>query len=69
LILKQITDQPVTSLDSETLKLIHDLEVQRVELESQYEKLRHLWAQSEVANYKYTGLYDFTPTGYFMLSR
>ncbi len=69
MILKQITDQPVTSLDSETLKLIHDLELQRVELESQYEKLRHLWAQSEVANYKYTGLYDFTPTGYFMLSR
>lgn len=38
------------------------------DLEIQNEELRHLWAKTEVLNDKYTGLYDFTPTGYFMLS-
>ena len=53
----------------EMRKVIHELEVHQVELEIQNDELRHLWAKAEVVNDKYTGLYDFTPTGYFMLSR
>ncbi|MEI6683701.1 MAG: PAS domain S-box protein [Bacteroidota bacterium] len=37
-------------------------------LEQQNDDLRHLWAQAEVANDKYTGIYDLSPTGYFILS-
>jgi signal transduction histidine kinase len=53
----------------ETLKLIHELEVHQIELELQNEELRHAWAMTEAANDKYTGLYDFAPSGYFTLSK
>ena len=56
-------------LDTGMLKLIQELRAHQVELEKQNEDLRHLWAQTEIVNDKYTGLYDFTPTGYFILSR
>ena len=55
--------------EAEALERISDLEEHLRELEAQNEELRHLWAATEVLNDKYTGLYDFTPTGYFMLSR
>ncbi|MFZ4522170.1 MAG: PAS domain S-box protein [Bacteroidales bacterium] len=55
--------------ETELLKLMHSLELQQKELELQNEELRHLWAKTEVINDKYSGLYDFTPTGYFMLSQ
>ncbi len=48
---------------------IKTLRQKAADLEIQNEELRHLWAKTEVLNDKYTGLYDFTPTGYFMLSR
>ncbi|MCX6306847.1 MAG: PAS domain S-box protein [Bacteroidetes bacterium] len=52
----------------EVRDLIHELELHQIELELQNEELRHLWAQTEVVNNKYTGLYDFIPSGYFLLS-
>jgi PAS domain S-box-containing protein len=58
-----------TYSQAEMLQLIHDLELSRKELEHENEELRHLWAKTEIANDKYTGLYDFTPTAYFILSR
>jgi len=54
--------------ESQYAEVIRELEVYQIELELQNEALRHLWAKTEVINDKYTGLFDFTPTGYFMLS-
>jgi hypothetical protein len=53
----------------DSLKLIHELEVHQIELELQNEELV-LAKQREldVAEDKYTILYDFAPTGYFTLS-
>jgi PAS domain S-box-containing protein len=55
--------------ETETRNALYELEVRQIELELQNEELRHLWAKTEVINDKYTGLFDFTPTGYFMLSQ
>ncbi|MBG6111025.1 PAS domain S-box-containing protein [Flavobacterium sp. CG_9.10] len=51
-----------------TLKLIHELEVHQIELEMQNEELLLAKEQAEIANGKYTELYDFAPSGYFTLS-
>jgi PAS domain S-box-containing protein len=55
--------------EAEVSNALYELEVHQIELEIQNEELRHLWAKTEVINDKYTGLFDFTPTGYFMLSQ
>jgi PAS domain S-box-containing protein len=54
--------------ETESLKLIHELEVHQIELELQNVELRHAWAVAEVANDKYIGLYNLAPSGYFTLS-
>ncbi len=60
----------VTQLtETETLKLIHELEVHQIELELQNEEL--MLAKKlveEAATEKYAELYDFAPSGYFTLS-
>ncbi|MEI8005000.1 MAG: PAS domain S-box protein [Bacteroidota bacterium] len=53
----------------ETQKLIAELEVRQIELELQKVELRHAWAMAEVASDKFTKLYNFSPTGYFSLSK
>ncbi|MCX6268634.1 MAG: PAS domain S-box protein [Bacteroidetes bacterium] len=69
-LLKQKPSKDYSQLSkTETHEIIHELELRLTELEIQNEELRHLWAQTEVVNDKYTGLYDFTSTGYFMLSQ
>ena len=55
--------------ETDTLKLIHELEVHQIELKMQNDELRHAWAKSEISTVKYTELYDFAPSGYFTLSR
>jgi len=59
----------IKSLDTETLKLIHDLEVYKIELELQNEELVKGKLQAESAANKYSELYDFAPSGYFTLSK
>ena len=59
----------IKSLDTETLKLIHELEVHQMELEMQNEELVQTKLQAESAADKYSELYDFAPTGYFILSQ
>jgi len=64
--------KPVSEFDSSTseiLKLIHELEVQKVELVMQNDELIHAKLQSEQLANKYAELYDFAPTGYFTLSK
>lgn len=53
---------------TETLKLIHELEVHQIELELQNEELKLAKEQAEVISEKYAELYDFAPSGYFTLS-
>jgi len=49
------------------LKLLHSLEVHKIELELQNEELRLARDQAEKATQKFTELYDLAPTGYFTL--
>ncbi len=53
----------------EALRLLHELEVHRIELEMQNAELRHARDELETALEKYTDLYDFAPVGYFTLDR
>jgi len=68
-LLKNKSPETILQLsETETLKLIHELEVHQVELELQNEDLRLAKASAELAVDKYTELYDFAPSGYFTLS-
>ncbi|MFV8391894.1 ATP-binding protein [Flavobacterium sp. LB2P6] len=61
-----ITDSKL--LEVKTLKLVHELEVQQIELEKQKKELILAKEQAEIATQKYTELYDFAPSGYFTLT-
>jgi PAS domain S-box-containing protein len=52
-----------------TLKLLHELEAQRVELETKIQELRRSREELEVSRNKYALLYDFAPVGYFTFDR
>lgn len=53
---------------AESLKLIHELEVHKIELEAQNEELIQARHKAQDAINKYTELYEFAPSGYFTLS-
>jgi PAS domain S-box-containing protein len=55
--------------EAETLKLVHDLEVHQIELEMLNDALVLAKERAEDATEKYIDLYDFSPSGYFTLSR
>jgi signal transduction histidine kinase/CheY-like chemotaxis protein len=55
--------------DTETLKLIHELEVHQIELEMQNEELLHAKNSVQLAAKKYLELFDFAPSGYFTLTK
>ncbi|MCX6252340.1 MAG: hypothetical protein NTX61_16530 [Bacteroidetes bacterium] len=61
------SDTPVMETDSK--KLLHELQVHQIELEMQNEELRQANETVETALKKYTMLYDFAPMGYFTLDR
>jgi PAS domain S-box-containing protein len=50
-------------------KLIYELEVHQIELEMQNEELVIAKEKAELAEEKYTDLYDFAPSGYMALSK
>jgi len=52
------------NLDSSTVRALHELEVQQVELEMQNAELKRTRNELEVMLEKYTDLYDFAPVGY-----
>ncbi len=58
-----------TISESGTLKLIHELEVHQLELEMQNEALKQAKEKAELAEMKYTELYDFAPSGYLTLTK
>jgi signal transduction histidine kinase/ActR/RegA family two-component response regulator len=51
------------------LRLIHELEVHQIELELQYDELQRAKTAADIATSKYSDLYDFSPSGYFTLSK
>ncbi len=57
----------VNSLETDTKKLLHELQVHQIELEMQNEELQDAYETAESALKKYTMLYDFAPMGYFTL--
>ena len=53
----------------ESLRLLHEFQVQQIELELQNEELRKARDERDAVLEKYTDLYDFAPVGYFTLDR
>lgn len=56
-------------VESDVMKLLHELQVHQVELEMQNEELCQANASTEEALKKYTMLYEFAPMGYFTLDK
>jgi len=63
------TKSKIQVLESDTKKLLHELQVHQIELEMQNEELQEANETAEKALKKYTMLYDFAPMGYFTLNR
>jgi signal transduction histidine kinase/CheY-like chemotaxis protein len=57
----------LTETDSQ--RLVHELQVNRIELEMQNEELVQARVELEAALEEYTDLYDFAPVGYLTLGR
>ena len=55
--------------ETDTLRLIHELEVHQIELEMQNEELIRAQAEAQTLLNQYTELYDFAPVGYCTLMR
>jgi PAS domain-containing protein len=55
-------------IETDTIKLLHELQVHQIELEMQNEELIQANLTAETALKKYTMLYDFAPMGYFTLN-
>jgi signal transduction histidine kinase/CheY-like chemotaxis protein len=55
--------------EAEIYKLLHELQVHQIELELQNKELILAKEEVEIASEKYIDLYDFSPSGYFTLSR
>ena len=62
-----MTDSTVT--ESDTCRLLHELQVHQIELSLQNDELRLARTKLQDALELYTELYDFAPIGYFTLDR
>ena len=60
---------PPPAMESDSRRLVHELEVHQIELEMQNEELVQARANMEALLSQYTDLYDFAPVGYFTLAR
>ena len=57
------------AVESDVMKLLHELQVHQIELEMQNEELCQANASTEEALKKYTMLYEFAPMGYFTIDK
>ena len=60
---------PLPSLDVNVRRLVHELEVNQIELEMQNDALMQARAELEAVVRQLTNLYDFAPVGYFTLEK
>ncbi|MDX9822315.1 MAG: PAS domain S-box protein [Syntrophales bacterium] len=60
--------QTEPSADRDPQRLLHEMQVHRVELELQNEELKRLRDEAETLVARYLDIYDFAPVGYFSLS-
>lgn len=59
---------PAPPVDTDALRLLHELQVHQVELQLQNEELQNARTDLEIALRRYTELFDFAPIGYALLS-
>jgi PAS domain S-box-containing protein len=65
--LRYIPHEIETANETDALKLLHELQVYRVEMEMQNEELVAARAEIEMSAARYTELYDFAPVSYYTL--
>lgn len=65
---KHLGNPATGSTDVDARRMLHELEVHRIELEMQNAELRIARDVAEVMLDKYTELYDYAPAGYFTLA-
>ena len=63
------SDLHIPFADIDATRLVHELQVHQIELETQNEELARARAESEAALEKYADLYDFAPVGYLTLGK
>ena len=59
------SEADLSRLDNETRRLLHELQVHKIELEMQNEELQRSQEELEASLNTYAELYDFAPVGYF----
>lgn len=67
LLKKKQVNMDKLAVETDAIKLLHELQVHQIELEMQNEELIKANETAETALKKYTMLYDFAPMGYFTL--
>ncbi|MDO8990975.1 MAG: ATP-binding protein [Sideroxyarcus sp.] len=65
---KLANPSPASAPGNSTPELLHELQVQQIELEMQNEELRSAHTAIEKSRDRYADLYDFAPVGYITLS-
>jgi len=65
----QTPEAGLPETDQETRRLLHELQVHQIELESQNAQMRQAREEVETTLRKYSDLYDFAPVGYLTLAR
>ena len=66
---RQKRESELSYSNIDNLKLIRELEMHQIELEVQNEELKLAKENAELAEKKYTELYDFAPSGYLTLTK